>query len=396
MIRWLRVVLPYGIAPVIFAIVYLLTEGVVVWLEWHFGQKMPGLRVRPGGVLLNGACVAYGVCRVTYFHPFYNHAYRAWLENTPWTSRKSLPLGPIHLVLQDGVIFLLLGALALEAEVSPLGLLALLLGSYLTALGVSFAAGRTRGFAYVIFFGLGLMVYLAKVPWASAAAGIAIYLVSLIGLRRSLAQFPWEFHRQDGFEKTHWRLTPESTAALKVLDKKTLVSRLGWPFEALREGAIPGPRIQTHTAVLTGLLAGWWLYAGGSLLSNPNDRWNILAGTEWNLAFALAGIRLSNYCIGYSQTLSLWGRIRTFHWIIPGYDQVFLAPIATMILGIALPRTLISFSVEPDIAFPLALSFSWMAAMIIGPGLQEWRLVGKNRMVAALKFKGPENIQIAS
>src|SRR4051794_15101064 len=55
-------------------------------------------------VILGGAAGVYALFRVLRFHPKCNQAYAAWLKLSPWTARKPLPLGPIHLVWQDAAV----------------------------------------------------------------------------------------------------------------------------------------------------------------------------------------------------------------------------------------------------------------------------------------------------
>ena len=113
---------------------------------------------------------AYGVFRVAAFHPVFRPKYRGWLEQTPWTGRKPLPLGPIHLVWQDVVV---LGIVVLALHGTPLGRLwapwAFLL-AYLGTLGVSFWLTGPWWMGYLVLFGLGLAVRLAVEPLVALAA----------------------------------------------------------------------------------------------------------------------------------------------------------------------------------------------------------------------------------
>ena len=51
-----------------------------------------------------GGMVAYGLYRAMGFHPFFRPSYRKWLETTPWTWRKPLPVGPVRLGWEDLVL----------------------------------------------------------------------------------------------------------------------------------------------------------------------------------------------------------------------------------------------------------------------------------------------------
>ena len=73
---------------------------------------------------------------------------------------------------------------------------------------------------------------------------------------------------------------------------------------------------------------------------------------------------------GYADPISLWGRIRTLRWIVPGYDQVFL--VAAPASGWPLPRSLLpawAGGVPLEIALPLAISMVCLVALDHSAGL---------------------------
>jgi len=86
--------------------------------------------------------------------------------------------------------------------------------------------------------------------------------------------------------------------------------------------------------LLIGLLAGWYLFASESLLTNPADRVLMVKMVFAIVVLGFSFVRFLVYRDGYAPPISLWGRIRTFRWIVPGYDQVFLAPLCTLLVGI--------------------------------------------------------------
>src|SRR4051812_44107270 len=87
----------------LFFFVFLVFEGPVLYTEWTVGLLMPNLRVRPGTVLLYFMSAFYGLHRAFSFHPFYQSDYRKWLELSPWSVRKALPVAAIELTWEDGI-----------------------------------------------------------------------------------------------------------------------------------------------------------------------------------------------------------------------------------------------------------------------------------------------------
>src|SRR5262249_39312255 len=116
-----------------------------------------------GNLLLHVGALIYAAYRVFSFHPAFNAAYHTWLATTPWTSRHPLPVGPLHLVVQDLLVLLFLAGLAWmrHPDVSPQGLILEFLFIYELSLAVSFAVLKMPWFGYAIGFGLGLVILLA-------------------------------------------------------------------------------------------------------------------------------------------------------------------------------------------------------------------------------------------
>jgi hypothetical protein len=95
--------------------------------------------------------------------------------------------------------------------------------------------------------------------------------------------------------------------------------------------------------------------------------------------------RLLLYCIGYSPPISLRGRIRTFRWIIPGYDQVFVAPLLTLLVGGVLPLVLSRQGLDEILVMPLCATLALLATLTVPPSLFQWRLTGHHRMTPVMQ-----------
>ncbi len=154
-----------GRSLVVAAIPFLLLEGLCRYLESKNIPIALNLGVRPGYVWLFAVCVIYGLARVAAIHPIWNSDYQIWLESTPWTFQKSLPLGPVELVWEDGLI---VGLLILLSATLPhphaVQLLCAFLLSHLFALTVTLFLTGTWAIGYAAAFALGLPVWL----WRSA------------------------------------------------------------------------------------------------------------------------------------------------------------------------------------------------------------------------------------
>ena len=149
---------------------------------------------------------------------------------------------------------------------------------------------------------------------------------------------------------------------------------LGWPFAAL------GPRspstLPARDALLLGALGGWWMHCAGWTMDSRD--------TTMVLGFVL-GLsplaRLLCYLASHLPPISLWGRIRTGRWVIPGYDRVFIAPLAAWAGGALLLLALHSAGVAVEGCAPVVVAFVMATVLGLGPGRREWQLTGQHRIV---------------
>src|SRR5262249_40103135 len=147
-----------------FGVVYGLFRLPYAFIEALGGTPPPGLWA--SDYVIVGAALAHGVQRVLAFHPFYRPNYCAWLEQTPWTSGKALPLGPVSWCWHDGLIAGGLAALAwADSRVAPVDIAALPLLSHTVFLIPALFATGVPVFGYATAFALGLAIRLGMTPW---------------------------------------------------------------------------------------------------------------------------------------------------------------------------------------------------------------------------------------
>ncbi len=382
--RWPRTsVLPlWSIRAFLF--LYVLIELPLVIVEWSFLLRYPTVApplteflaehlahgTAAGQVLIALVAVFYGLYRGVTFHPYFRPDYREWLERTPWTRSMPLPLGPVHLVWEDAIAPVLLGLLALRHEDMPvLGPAIISAAAYLAVLGAGFWGTGLWSYGFSVFFLLGLVLRLKPFPEAAAGVAVATYFVCLLGLRACFAAFPWK-------ERTTTIEFRELFDLQKQQDKE-----MGWPFKQLS----PVPTTVCMPAVLglfVSLLVGWWLYAFAANLSDAREQAEFLGVAYHVIGVVAALVRCLVYICGRLPPISLWGRVRTLRLIIPGYDQIFLAPLS--IVAVVSLANLSRKHFDLLVVAPVGVFLILLIAFNMGPTFRNWHTTGKHRMVAAM------------
>jgi hypothetical protein len=384
-IRRLRLVLPPAEAIVAFTFAYVVLALVAAFRAWNGTDPRVVVNFR---IMLHVAALgAYGVFRVVAFHPFYRPGYRQWLESTPWTAGKPLPNGPIHFVWVDAVLFVVGSAPAWwEGDMAPVVSLSVVLAFYLLALGTSLWGTGEWAPGVLVLFGIGLSVRLSYGPRGTALVILAAtWLVAMAGLARALRRWPW------GLE---WQASMDRTRRMQSLEVGQTARRMGWPFDRLGPG-FPAADFsyRARDLVLGALLGGWWFHVGlavlpAALAIGVPQQAALIRMTLGSfilshaLPLSIAG-RLVIYLRGYAPPINLWGRILTFRWIIPSYDQVFATPFAAAIIGGALPFWLAGQGIPMEIAAPIDFTVVLCIIFLGGPSRASWWLTARHRIVPA-------------
>jgi hypothetical protein len=356
-----------------FVLCFLLCEGPVWYIERKFGRIDLANRVGPR-ILATGAFVL-GAFRAIAFHPYFRPGYLGWLKTTPWTVNKPLPLGPLELVPEDGVA---LGALVLLGTTLPdftsLYVINLFLFGHVLALILTFWKTGASSHGYCALLFLGFVPQMWRRQWALFAILVGVYFVVHEGLWRALRNFPWQgegFWREVGFVNA-----PESAAH---------DPSCGWSFDRFHRDIRLAKGINRVDALLCSMLGSWWLWSACSLIVDRSERRTAIVIFS-ALAFVFAPFgRLLRYLPGYRAPISFMGRIWTFRWIIPGYDQVFVGPICSLFGGWLVLYFMGNQSIPIDVSFPIAGAVAVFIALVCPPRLRRWRLIGQHRMGPTLK-----------
>jgi hypothetical protein len=340
-------------------------------------QQVAGCR----SVILGFAAGFYAAFRLVRFHPACNRAYAGWLKLSPWTADQPLPAGPVHLVWQDATVVGVLTALAIWHHVPALLPVTVFILIYLAGFTLLLVLTRRWGPCLVLGFLWPTLMLPEVAPALPGGPGlpavsILIVIVCVIwyGHRRSLSAFPWEFI------KISSRSIAQAEIRIQGLGTPSgagTQSNLGWPYLMLSPKVQP-PAISQRTNLALGALAGWWCFC----IIRASDMDPVPAAVLLVCAVFAVMIRLLVYIIGTAPPFNIWGRIATGRIVVPGFDKVFVTPLAVvvwaMIGGIIINRSGAWYPVAESVV----VAVLWWVLFGGGPTLRSWALTGQVRVRA--------------
>lgn len=406
---WFRVVLPHEGIVIGFVVLYLLTDVLQVLDEIaNMPFNMPGgqnplVPVRNplswendfGAGLAITAAVLYGGFRVAFFHPFYRKDYREWLQTTPWSLGRRLPLGPIHVVWQDLFVLGVLMATTLRmSRPVPWAVPVAFLAAYFVVSMLPLLLTGESAIAFVIALLLGAVGRWVLEPAAVALLLAAVFVLCLVGLRRSMS-------RVHEWDLTWWHdqalteIFSKNMANLAEANRKKI---LGWPYDRLSLKRNETP-VRFRVGLCVCVLIGWWLHALLHPFAVQAQAFGRVPG-PWGVSamltmpcLLLAGVRTGIYVWGYAPPIGLFARLVRFRWIIPGYDKVFVPPICILVLALYGPYAAKQMGIPWEYGVPLLVGLMLLVALTMPPSLDEWRLTGRHRIVPAMQAQQNELMQ---
>jgi hypothetical protein len=366
-----RVLPPWDVVAMVFILHAATVGGILVYCAFvgpSGGNADEIFASVPPIALVLGA-IAYGFYRVGAFHPLVRDGYYEWLQQTPWTHPKPLPLGPVHLAWQDVV---LVGVAALSAYpeyggTRSLGVAQAFLFTYLFSLAICLFRTCETACAYAVWFGLGWMALFHDGGLPFWAAAVLTYTAGFAGIRRSFRD-----------------LLASVFIARNLLPSLSNNSSFGWPFGRLtpRDRSLRIPRVD---AVIFALL-GWWATFVFERLTAE-----ITKDEPWGLLFPMLSILVVPWVIlarirafrvwQYLPPISLAGRAATGRWIIPAYDRVFVAPILAALAWYLAPFVLYRAGLDWSVAVPAGFALALLSVLAVGPDRRHWWLTAESRLV---------------
>ncbi len=335
--------------------------------EWLAGEVPFYLHT---GWCAAAACV-YGVFRATYFHPIASRAYGRWLAVSPWEYGQPLPAGPLNLVWQDAAVIAVMTAIALLPPAEPgysllvaAGFLTFYSGRLcLTALGLR---ASWPLFIWALLAGGGLLV--VAYPIGVLGVSVLMLLPARAAIRVALRDFP-------NSRAVRQRLTVDKECRAEKSEAEVL-----WPASP----ATPDLwlfDLRPSEVLMFSLAVGWILFAVALLPDDPSMHQRPPHWTFYGFAaIVLIAVRLLVYCVGHLPPISLLGRLATRRPIIPGYDQVLVAPLAGGICAVALPIGLLAAGASEAVACGVSATVTAWLVLGLPPRWQEWHYRGHFRV----------------
>ncbi|HEX6962095.1 MAG TPA: hypothetical protein VF175_09530, partial [Lacipirellula sp.] len=217
--------------------------------------------------------------------------------------------------------------------------------------------------------GFALLLTTGGPAWQTVAVAAGLCVYCDWAFHRALRQFPWEgaqrwFHRD---------LLPDVPYYWPRLRDAGVVAN---------EPVIPW-RLTGALSVLGGLAAA--TVADLCMLSpkvqqDPEEFESLTWMVTAAVCFFLALGRCAFYATGHSSPLGLWARVRSGRWIIPRHDYVYLAPLATLAIGAALPWALFGLGVTAPLTAFVTVAGAMLIALGAPPTFAEWSLTGDYRL----------------
>ncbi len=303
-VTWLRVVLPPWWSVVLFLVVLIAFELLAHTLlrgPTYREATQPKLDLMlhtPRDIWLAFALVFYGFFRVLAKHPLFRPAYAEWLAGTPWHGQLSLPLGPIHLLPQDGLI--LLAAWLVSRHDSRLdvhALAALCMLPYLFGLIVALRMTGAGAHAYLVSYGLAAAVWLGLPSPGATLLLIPLYCVGWHGLLISLRGLALN-------ESPRLREAFRKFAIIKPSATPVQRKTIGFSLAQLGPGA-DYLAISLGESLLISWLVAAWVFALASRNPDPGERVAIGYVTAL-MGVGLAALRARQSTVASTARQSRW------------------------------------------------------------------------------------------
>lgn len=321
--------------------------------------------------ILGVAAAIFAAFRLLRFHPACNRAYATWLKLSPWTPDKPLPAGPVHLVWQDALVVGVLTAVAYWDHVNALLPVTVFILVYLAGFTFLLAFTRQSGPCLILGFLWPVLILPEAKGLPSLGILAAIACTIWYGHKQSLKAFPWDFIKAAPRSLLNAEIR---IGGLGTSSAAGTQFNLGWPFLALSPKVRP-PSVSQRTSVALGALAGWWSFCiirGSGMDPLP----------EFVLFFAIfaAFIRVGVYRSGVVAPFNIWGRIVTGRIVVPGYDKVYVTPLAVVVLGVVACIVIKRSGAWYPVGESVMMAVIWSVLFSGGPTLRNWALTGLFRL----------------
>jgi len=362
----------------------LCTVPCLLFLPIEFMFPSSHSRFESSRFLLLFGSVIYGFLRVATFHPLFRPAYHEWLISTNWSIRQPLPFGPIGFRPMDA-IFVVPMLIGWVVESGPLRPLLFAVTGYIVALLMMLEQSSNKRAVRAVLFlsGFGLLASIHELT--AAIALVPLLAVALYSHRRVLARLP---HIQPIHNLTkNARGTTVRIGKQSELDSR----RTGYPFEqtspTIRNSLYRVFDSRVSESLIRATLFGWLMFCVCYRLGFGHGHSVWLQ--EHRLTIAVLGamipvilgtFRLLCYVYLHRSPLGPISRLRSGQLIIPQYDIVVVAPLATFALALFVGLLTARIGLHPSFVIGLMAAVSLFCTLSLPPGYKEWHFTGGHRL----------------
>jgi hypothetical protein len=330
-----------------------------------------------------GVSLAYGGFRAVYFSPIATAAYGQQLRCSPWNYPEPLPLGPWQLTGQD---LLLLVAIA---AVAP-GTLYIRLSLAMLPFAVAYSfctwsqalAHRERWFGYALPALIGTAI-LSAAFW-SIAGMLVVALAAVAAAQLSQRALLRQFHELD--------LAPRKKIFGIPLAADPQAATVGGAAAALLHQPIEW-RWPPADVALAAAVTAWCAFAATLLTIAVHDyfdagyskvgrvelAWPVASLATLGVA-GLAVVRVRAFLRYHASPLGPRGRLGTGRLVVPGFDNIFVAPAVALLWMTLGCGSLLVLGVYPPVAVALAVAVAVASLLGLPPSLAEWHQTGHHRL----------------
>ncbi len=290
----------------------------------------------------------YGLGRISR-HPLFNKQYRNWLESTPWTTDRPLPMGSFlpSLPLLLGVAVSYLYQIVVIKFYYPLGLIGLCMGLSVTLI-LSVVSTQKLVAYYLALFALVLAHFpLHPEIWMPGAIVIFLFLV-YFGLR-SLSYYPYA-------------------------PKPDSPRELGWMsfLAPVRDDRVFNQGHGLKISLIIGTAISVWLKGYEVKFTQEGFGWLLLV--IFLIALARFGITRSWHGQDIRPNIPLFGFLKINRLYLPRYDEIIFNPLIIFFLSPILAVAGYFFGLPDYLCYAIAVACAFYFFFETGPNIANWRL----------------------
>ena len=249
--------------------------------------------------------------------------------------------------------------------------------TYLIGMTLLLALTRTWPAVVALAFLWPAMLLPGVTGWPEMVIIAAVVIVITWGHRQCLRSFPW--HPMSNANQFNAAAGGKSAlnTDIRIPGLEGEPYYMGWPYLMLSPKFNRKP-VTTTTSLCLSALAGWWTYC----FIKCTDM-EVEPGLVLVIAVGAGLVRLAIYCGKVAPPFNVLGRLASGRILLQGFDQVFLAPLAAILIGVGGGMIIQRSGGWYPVAESGTIALVGCVLLTGGPTLRDWMLTGR------LRFRTP-------